>query len=111
MHSFLLVLCLGISQGFHFGTINANIVPHHLLSCILLGIFNSKQSNSLKNNVFAIKNKFFGERSSPLFTSTLDEVEVERLASSTRKRKVVEDFVKKMGGKRTIQKVLIANNG
>jgi hypothetical protein len=43
--------------------------------------------------------------------ATMDDVEVERLASSRRKRQVVQDFVKAMDGKRSIQKVLIANNG
>jgi len=33
------------------------------------------------------------------------------LDASKAKRKVVENFVKKMGGKRALQRVLIANNG
>ncbi len=30
---------------------------------------------------------------------------------STKKRVLVDEFVKKMGGKRTLQRILIANNG
>jgi biotin carboxylase len=40
----------------------------------------------------------------------MDEVETGPYIS-TKKRAVVETFVKKMGGKRTIQRILIANNG
>ena len=45
-------------------------------------------------------------------SSVLDDVEtdIEPLISS-KKRAIVDEFVKKMGGKRTLQRILIANNG
>jgi hypothetical protein len=75
----------------------------------LLGFHTAKQS---KQQGF-LKQRFLKEdkKQTKTFATTLDDVEVERLASSSRKRGVVDDFVKKMGGKRSIQKVLIANNG
>jgi len=45
------------------------------------------------------------------YVSALDDVEVELSSSTKLKRAVVEKFVNKMGGKRTIQRILIANNG
>ena len=42
--------------------------------------------------------------------ATLDDIEVGPTLN-TKKRVMVESFVKKMGGKRTLQRVLIANNG
>ena len=45
-----------------------------------------------------------------VLTATIDETE-ELSASSKTKRAVVEKFVKKLDGKRVIQRILIANNG
>lgn len=42
--------------------------------------------------------------------ATMDEVETGPMLN-TKKRALVEDFVKGMGGKRVLQRVLIANNG
>lgn len=45
-----------------------------------------------------------------LSVATMDEVETGPMISAT-KRSLVEEFVKGMGGKRVLQRVLIANNG
>ena len=46
------------------------------------------------------------------FVAVLDENEVETgPVISARKRSIVDQFVTKMNGKRTIQRILIANNG
>jgi Biotin carboxylase, N-terminal domain len=42
--------------------------------------------------------------------ATMDEVETGPMLNA-KKRSLVEDFVKGMGGKRVLQRVLIANNG
>ena len=77
------------------------------------GFFNGKSSVSIGSTKLVDKEWRRGRLSSPFkhLATTLDDVEVERLASSARKRKIVDSFVEKMGGKRSIQKILIANNG
>lgn len=61
--------------------------------------------------------KFGGGRSHTHLSATLTEdvaVEIDSLSGpmlSAKKRGVVDQFVAKMGGKRTIQRILIANNG
>ena len=46
----------------------------------------------------------------PLNAITIDEVETGPMLSAS-KRQLIQDFVTKSGGKRVIQRVLIANNG
>lgn len=46
----------------------------------------------------------------PTFATTMDEIETGPLLSAG-KREAVQKFVQKMGGKRPIQRILIANNG
>jgi acetyl-CoA carboxylase / biotin carboxylase 1 len=48
--------------------------------------------------------------STQLQVITMDEVETGPLIS-TSKRELVQDYVNKVGGKRVIQRILIANNG
>jgi acetyl-CoA carboxylase/biotin carboxylase 1 len=47
----------------------------------------------------------------PLRAAVLDEGDVETSTLSLKNRLIVEQFMKKMGGKRVIQRILIANNG
>lgn len=100
-----------LSHGFNFGA----QLPHRpvLIIEMVTGFFNGKLSISNNNNALAKKEWSRGRFSTPFkhLATTLDDVEVERLASSARKRKIVDSFVEKMGGKRSIQKILIANNG
>lgn len=41
----------------------------------------------------------------------MDDLDTDHAPTNTKKRALVDDFVKKMGGKRTLQRILIANNG
>jgi hypothetical protein len=43
--------------------------------------------------------------------SVMDDLDTDHAPTNTKKRALVDDFVKKMGGKRTLQRILIANNG
>jgi acetyl-CoA carboxylase/biotin carboxylase 1 len=47
----------------------------------------------------------------PLSAAVLDDGDMDSSTFSLKNRMLVEQFVKKMGGKRVIQRVLIANNG
>jgi len=73
------------------------------------GFFNgmARQSGSGSGVIKSMTSKSLFE-----MFSTVAEPEVESGPQlSKKKRKTVDTFVKKMGGKRTIQRVLIANNG
>ena len=67
-----------------------------------------------RNNLFSGygRNKIekISEFSRPV--AVVEDLDADHMTDLTRaKRAVIEQFVKKMGGKRTIQRILIANNG
>lgn len=57
-------------------------------------------------------NGLIANRLNQLYSSIIDDGEIESGPTlSAKNRAIVEQFVKKMGGKRPIQRILIANNG
>ena len=101
-----------LSYGFGFGKRYHNYSKESSSHC--LGFFHGKSAFSAKHSLLrneVLKSGCNRHLEHRHLATTLDDVEVERLASSARKRKIVDSFVEKMGGKRSIQKVLIANNG
>ena len=71
--------------------------------------------NLIQKNAFKIvypKIAIQSKRIIVIKSSLLDDIEAEAgPVINTLKRSIVENFVKKIGGKRVLQRILIANNG
>ena len=99
----VLVLLLGFTAQAFFGPTNSK------------SLFRSQsglKAKSFFSNAVTTSNYYHNRYVS---TTQLNAVEFDdeedTIKLDTKKREIMEDFVKKMGGKRPLQRILIANNG
>ena len=101
----VLVLLLGFTAQAFFGPTNSKSLFRTQVGLV------TKSTKSLFSNAVTSSNHYHHRYVSTTQLKAVefdDEVDV-RL--NLKKREMMEDFVKKMGGKRPLQRILIANNG
>eukprot|EP01040_Poterioochromonas_malhamensis_P001981 gene1983-2117_t len=96
----LLVTICGICASFGFSPFSG----HRTIQA-------ASHASALKHSKMPV-NGLIANRLNQLYSSIIDDGEIESGPTlSAKNRAIVEQFVKKMGGKRPIQRILIANNG
>jgi len=102
----VLVLLFGFTAQAFFGPTNSKSLFRTQVVSV------SKSTKSFFSNAVTTSNYYHNRHVSNTQLKAVEfDDDVDTIKLDTKKREMMEDFVKKMGGKRPLQRILIANNG